>query len=697
MGCSQSRLDDEEAVQLCKDRKGFIKQAVEQRARFASEHIAYFQSLQKVSAALRVYVEGYDDDQPHEFLDPFIKTFTPTTMEYEPGSVIMKVNYLRPSGNPVVSVEERVQSPEMIQVEEYPPMEHFGIDGFFAMDSSFFSCNSPDNRPTLPPPSPQAFQWDSYWNPFSPLDYYNYPIRSSLDQVAIDDETRGEEEGIPDLEEDETVQENFIGEERAEVSKNSSMEVMVGDVDVHDDEVENSEEAHGNARFAMSKAQTAGHVESSCKEMAIGDQDGNGETPGVTVYVDRRPTSMGEVITDLEAQFKVVRNAANEVSEMLQAKKIQHLVTSNDLSGKLLNPIALFRSASSCSSSNRDRDKGYDSSNDLPEDHSKFSGSSHQATLERLYEWEKKLYEEVRSGERVRIAYEKKCMLFRDQDVKGEDPSSVDKTRAAIRDLHTQITVSMHSVEAISKRIETLRDEELHPQLLQLVKGLARMWKVMAESHHTQKIILDEAKILLPRKQSSSLTLPDPQRVARSASSLETELKNWRSSFESWIVSQRSYVHALTGWLLRCVRSEPDDASPPRHRSSTTHPIFGLCVQWSKHLDAIHETSVLEGIDFFAAGIGSLCAQEVREDSRGNTVKLKESGGNMEETEVVKVEEEEVVMGEDDGIRVLCDGMRVAMSSLAEFAKDHSEGYDEVVKLWENEKWELKAFDLTSP
>lgn len=62
-------------------------------------------------------------------------------------------------------------------------------------------------------------------------------------------------------------------------------------------------------------------------------------------------------------------------------------------------------------------------------------------------------------------------MLFRDQDVKGEDPSSVDKTRAAIRDMHTQITVSMHSVEAISKRIETLRDEELHPQLLQLVKG----------------------------------------------------------------------------------------------------------------------------------------------------------------------------------------------------------------------------------
>lgn len=55
--------------------------------------------------------------------------------------------------------------------------------------------------------------------------------------------------------------------------------------------------------------------------------------------------------------------------------------------------------------------------------------------------------------------------------MKGDDPSFVDKTRAAIRDLDTRIKVSIHTVEAISKRIETLRDEELEPQLLELVHG----------------------------------------------------------------------------------------------------------------------------------------------------------------------------------------------------------------------------------
>lgn len=53
----------------------------------------------------------------------------------------------------------------------------------------------------------------------------------------------------------------------------------------------------------------------------------------------------------------------------------------------------------------------------------------------------------------------------------GEEPSVVDKTRAAIRDLHTRLKVSIHSVESVSRRIEALRDEELYPQLLELIQG----------------------------------------------------------------------------------------------------------------------------------------------------------------------------------------------------------------------------------
>uniref|UniRef100_A0A5B6ZUA4 DUF632 domain-containing protein n=1 Tax=Davidia involucrata TaxID=16924 RepID=A0A5B6ZUA4_DAVIN len=746
MGCSTSKLDDAEAVQLCKDRKKFIKQAVEHRMQFASGHIAYIQSLKRVSAALRDYVEG---DEPREFLlDSYtIPPFTPikktssgfisvspkscsvTPIQSEPNSSL-KINYLRSGGNSSVSVQERPQSPEIVRVETYSPMHHYGFDGFFAMQSSpmnpsFFS-DSPNNKPNFPP-SPQTSKWDFFWDPFSSLDYYGYPTRSNLVQTVLDDEITGlrqvREEGVPELEE-ETEKKVRQTEERAKADVNCAREeVTVEDVVDNDDETDigtdtehgmKGLQSQGNQGIEVSKAHNAGLV--SNQETAVGDREATEETPGFTVYVNRKPTSIVEVIKDLEAQFMIVCNSANEVSAMLQTSRAQYSSTANELTAmKMLNPVALFRSTSSHSSSSRflinyanSRDEGYESSSDLSGESCMFSGS-HQLTLDRLYAWEKKLYEEVRFGERFRIAYEKKCTLLKNQDVKEEDPSSVDKTTAIIRDLHTQIKVSVHSVESISKRIETLRDEELQPQLLELIQGLARMWKVMAECHQLQKRTLDEAKLLLagggtPSKLSgtkkyTTMSPSEPQRLAHSAANLETELRNWRACFESWITSQQSYVHALTSWLLRCVHSDPNTSKLPfsSRRSAGALPIFGICIQWSRFLEAIREVPVLDGLDYFASGVGSLYAQQqLREDSRQNLAGSKrfrgglsvESGTKMEavvEAAGGQLKEEEVMT--EVAIRVLCAGMSTALSSLTEFAIGSAEGYADLVKQWENVKW----------
>ncbi|KAF7152115.1 hypothetical protein RHSIM_Rhsim01G0120300 [Rhododendron simsii] len=786
MGCSTSKLDNEEAVQICKDRKGFIKQAVEHRTSFASGHVAYVQSLKKVSAALRDYVEG---DEPREFLldsynlSPFTpiknssagfisvtpksSSVTPLQSETKHKSTL-KINYLRSGGNQAVTVEAAPQSPETVRIETYspPPMHQYGMDGLFPMQSSpmmsssFFSyspSNRPnfpppspqtsqwDYRPNIPPPSPQTSQWDLFWNPFSSLDYYGYPTRSSLDQTVLDDDITGlrqvrEEEGIPELEEEtehEGSDKNLnMPKERANIGVNRAREeVLVEDGDSDSDDSDNgvesgTEEEHeveglrsrGRQNVEVAKAQNIGQV--SNQETAIGDREGNKEPPGFTVYVNRRPTSMAEVIKDLETQFTIICSAANEVSAMLEASRAQYSSTSNELTAvKMLNPVALLRSASSRSLSSRflsipsiTKDEGYESSSDFSEESCMLSGS-HQSTLDRLYAWEKKLYEEVRAGERVRIAYEKKCSQLRNLDVQGVDPSSVDKTRASIRDLHTQIKVSIHSVEAVSKRIETLRDEELHPQLLELLQGLAKMWKVMAECHQCQKRTLDEAKLLLAgtpskvsRMKNNHTIIPpsrDPHRLARSAANLEIQLQNWQASFESWITSQRSYVHALAGWLLRCIRSDSDSSKLPfsPRPSVGAPPIFGICIQWSRLLDAISEVPVLNGLDFFASGVGSLYAQQLRdEDSRRKAFGSKrfgggfqaDSGGGLELVEVGKLEEEEeeVMSAEkmaEVAIRVLCAGMSVVVSSLKEFAVGSSEGYAELVKQWENANWPTRV------
>ncbi|KAK6944607.1 protein of unknown function DUF630 [Dillenia turbinata] len=757
MGCSTSKLDDEEAVQLCKDRKRFIKQAVEQRIKFASGHIAYVESLQRVSAALRDYIEG---DEPREFLldscitPPFspIKKSSPGFITLSGKSFSLppptqshshstfKVNYLRSGGNPSVAVEERPQLPETFRVEAFSPIHyHYGIDGFSAMQSSpmnsttFFSY-SPNNRPNLPPPSPQTSQWDFFWNPFSSLDNYGYPMRSSLDHTFID-EISGlkqvrEEEGIPDLEEEENEHEQVYrdfpaAEKRTQFrSQNAREEVIVEDVDEDEDDDDEFETdsgtdtehegnvlpSHGTGNIEISKAKTVGEFGVHNQQVAVGEEEAKEEPPGFTVYVKRRPTSMTEVLKELEEQFTIICDSANEVSTMLEASRAKYASISNELSAmKMLNPVALIRSASSRSTSSRflmnsssSKDEDYASNGDLSDVACILSGS-HQSTLDKLYAWEKKLYLEVRSGERFRIAYEKKCMQLRNQDVKGEAPTAVDKTRAAIRDLHTQIKVSIHSVEAVSKRIETLRDEELQPQLFELIQGLTRMWKVMAQCHQSQKRTLDEAKILLAgtpsklaeAKRYTIMSLTETHRLARSAANLETELRNWRGCFTSWITSQRSYIRALTGWLLSCVRPEPGSLKLPfsPRRSGGAPPIFGLCIQWSKFLDANLETPVLEGLDFFAAGVGSLYAQQLREDSRRTPGSSKrfgsgfsvESGGNMEIVEAGQVEEEVMMSAEkmaEVAIKVVCAGMSVAMSSLSEFSIASADRYAEIVSQW---------------
>lgn len=750
MGCSSSKLDDEEAVQLCKDRKKFIKQAVEQRMRFASGHLAYIHAMKRVSAALRDYVEV---DEPREFsLDSFktppVKKVSPGFISIEPKSFSIKqvksepkpnstirINYLRSGGNPAVSVEERPQSPETVRIQAYSPVHQYGMDSFFSMqsspmNSSSFFQYSPHNRPNLPPPSPQTSQWDFFWNPFSSLEYYGYPMRNNLDQTILDDNDGlrqvREEEGIPELEEETEVEETDHGEdvkeERTKVAHNCDRdEVTVEDVDDDEDDSyeEETDDEHENVPHikellskpnqttTVAKTQNVGQL--SNKETAVADPEAKEETPGFTVYVNRRPTSMSEVIKDLENQFTIACNSAKEVSTVLEAIRAQYSLQSNDQSAmKMLNPVALFRSGSSRSSSSRFlinpstlRDENYQSSSDLSDESSVLS-SSQQSTLDRLYAWEKKLYEEVRAGERIRLAYEKKLAQLRNLDVNGADPSSVDKIRAAIRNLDTQIKVSIHSVESISKRIETLRDEELQPQLLELVEGLGRMWKVMTECHQMQKHTLDEAKLLLagtPSKKSgirkyTVMSPSEPHRLARSAANLEMELRNWRACFESWIVSQRSYLHALAGWLLRCAHSDSDTSKFPfsPRRSTGAPPIFSICIQWSRLLDSIREKPVLEGLDFFAAGVGSLYAQQLKEDSRrtpGGSKRFDgESGGNMEIVEVGELDEEIMTAEKmaEVAIRVLCAGMSVALSSLTQFAIASADGYTDLLKNCENIK-----------
>ncbi|KAJ6812267.1 uncharacterized protein M6B38_149210 [Iris pallida] len=723
MGCSASKLEDEEAIKLCRDRRNFIKQAVEHRSWFASGHIAYLQSLKRFSLALHNFVDG--EEEQHSFLSdsfstpPFtpekksrpeiigipVKPLTPTLDQSEKSTTIHVMKYLRSTVNTTVSVEECPQEPETGTISSYYPYsEHYGImDGFFSMEAppmnpSFFPPSY--YRPNYyPPESPQNSQNDLFWNPFSSLDTYGYPSRmSSDDEMARLRQVR-EEEGIPELEE---VEEEGNGEEQEdddcdedddecdEVIETEAKDdgcktglnptkVTVSNLEVPQTSTVSETmhgrkglQSHGLGSIEVSKENKVVQVEIAENHEVLGSGGSAEKTPGFTVYMNRRFTCMAEVVKEIEDQFVRICDCGDEVSMILEASSCHHSSTSSELTAiRLLNPVSLFHSASSRSLSSsafracsESRGDVCESSSDCSEE-SCIVSESHQSTLDRLYLWEKKLYEEAKSGERMRVEYEKKCMQLRNLDVNRDEPS-VHKLRAAARDLHTRLKVSMHSVESISRRIEALRDEELHPQLMELIHGLDRMWRTMGECHRIQKRTMDEAKrhllsgpnAITPRRTDT----PPRAKPPRCAANLESELRSWRSAFATWIAAQRSYARSLAAWAHRCTTTSDDNADG-------VIAVVDLCSRWSLFMESVSEAQVVDGLDFFAAGIASV-------------YKVGRERGEEDQL-LMTAEKTAELVG-----RVLCAGMSVAVGNLADFANMSADGYDDIIECREESKEE---------
>ncbi|KAJ1278123.1 hypothetical protein BS78_04G055200 [Paspalum vaginatum] len=595
MGCSSSKLDEEEAVRTCHDRTSFVKKAIAQRGLLASSHVAYIQALRRVSMALFYY---FAEDEHLYFLQE-----SSAACVHRPGSPrkVLVVNCLRPAGAPVHPVEQ--WEPEAI--------ENATIDRFFGVDPQLFHPSSIDpmnDTPVSPPP-----RWDLSWDPFSSLtdhqQYGNYGVEEEKDDQ--------EDEQMPELEEDSGDDDDDHPEAEAE------------------EKVEQA--AVAAPAVAPSRAEEekkVDRVKNELRVLASADVEQRG-TPGFTVYVDRPPTSMAEAMRDIQGHFMKIVEVANEVSVVLEVVPYQRRV----------QPPA----------PPRDDGEEQGAPEVPPEPFELFQ--SHKESLDRLYEWEKRLYEEVRAGERVRLAYEKKCALLRSQDANGAEPFAIEKTRAAIRDLRTKLDISLTSVDAVSKRIAAVRDDELLPQLMQLVRGLARMWRVIADAHRVMKRTADEAVALLTSSAAAAAAArPDPAgeggirgpppppgatRAAAAASALGAELRGWREALEAWAESQRAYAAALWGWARSCVKDGED--------------MPALIVGWARAVDSVDADAATRAVDAVAAEAAAIASAAKRQ-----------RGG-------------EEWFNEDEGKKKVCLGIAAALAAIAEAGGLAVAAYDELL------------------
>ncbi|TKY46556.1 serine carboxypeptidase 2 [Spatholobus suberectus] len=684
MGASSSKMDDDKALQLCRERKKFVRQALDGRCSLAAAHVSYVKSLKNTGTALRKFTEPEAPIESSLYTstnatpEPLEKTLSqfslssPSVSRRTDAAEAFSSTPSPPSSSKFQANHMKFSSSSSKKVEEKPPVPVIGTvtssgtPHDAALHSTEKSETSAFEDSSLPVETPP---WD-FFGLFHPIDHqFSFQGGKVMHQDTgnADDIRRlREEEGLPELEDDEKVSshgredstdsedefddepatdtlvqkyENFI-RVNDHVKANdlpTTNKPLTGD-SASEVELLNGEKVSSPYVSPLTTASTAVVLPTETKKLM--EKENHSEKVV--------PKDFFSSMKDIEFLFVKASESGKEVPRMLEANKLHfrplfpakenHLVASSFLKacfscGKdpsqlpeepaqnSVKYLTWHRTMSSRFSSFRNlpgansKDDMEDLTNNLFDNFCMISGS-HASTLDRLYAWERKLYDEVKASGIIRKEYDMKCKILQHLESKGEKTTTIDKTRAVVKDLHSRIRVAILRIDSISKRIEELRDKELQPQLEELIEGLSRMWEVMFECHKLQFQIMSTAY-----NNSHARNATHSELRRQIASYLESELHYLSSSFIKWIGAQKSYLEAINGWLHKCVSLKQKTTrkrrpQPPPLRMCGP-PIYATCEIWLEKLGELPVQEVVNSMKSLASETARFLPRQEKNQGKG--------------------------------------------------------------------------------
>ncbi|KAK1279554.1 Protein disulfide-isomerase 5-4 [Acorus gramineus] len=434
MGVSSSKIEEDKALTLCRERKRFVRQALDGRCSLAAAHVSYIQSLKNTGTALRKFVE------PEVPVESSLYTSTSVTPEpvASTDKSLSQFSFSSPSRS------QRIESNETISQSTSPTHSgRFHVNymrsggGFYTVEerppTSLTATVQSSEMPPSPrtPPPPENSPWDYFSlfdNQFSFTDSRGV---SHHGLENVDDIGRlREEEGIPELEEE---RDNHSVNGRAEFKDSEddfdepSPKPLVQKYENQAASINSLNDVTSPVSSMASIAQDTPHLngEKKIPESGLYETD---ETPDTT-----SPNATPPIVTPPIDDMKEIENVSVSEKKIVpkdflsSVKATEYLFVKSSESGKefmrMLEANKVFfrplhpekkeppsdtvkyltwhRSASSLSSTSRIPMSS--TPNDDLEDisHNMFSTScmksgSHASTLERLYAWERKLYDEVK-------------------------------------------------------------------------------------------------------------------------------------------------------------------------------------------------------------------------------------------------------------------------------------------------------------
>ncbi|CAL9123184.1 unnamed protein product [Musa textilis] len=658
MGATNSKIEEDKALTLCRERKRLVRQALDERCSLAVAHVSYIRSLKSTGIALR------------EFVETESSLFTPTSATPEPLALTDKPISRFSNSSP--SLSQRVEAAESFTpVPSALSSGHLNVNPMEAGRASYMTVKEkPPTSATATvqtsPATPKHLVSQSDEIPSSgtvPWDFFSssHPIDNQLSfqngrglNHGFDnaDEIRRlrEEEGIPELEEDgeraSTNEENDLDSEDdfdhpsteplVQMFKNRNLiseHLLKSESPAIPSEKEIvSETRHQNGDDMkltndISETDEMTPTKAASYMVAISMNGKGKETDPETKNEARDLLSCMLEIADL---FLKASESGKEIPMMLEANKVQfrplfpeEKAHASKVSAFVMGYFACCKeetphpqvsatnevkyltwhsSVSSLSSSSRNflgttmKDDTEEPSSNLFNSICMNSGS-HASTLDRLYAWERKLYDEIKACGILRRDYSMKCRLLRHKESQGENLIKIDKTRAVVKDLHSRIHVAIQSINSISKKIEEISDKELQPQLEELIGGLTKMWRTMLDYHNRQYNII----VLVSDGGNTKVSVRSESQ--HQAADLELELNALSSNFTGWMSAQQSYVQAINGWLLKCIdltvkqnKSSRRKAQPFSLKIDLAPPIFVTCQKWLDLLKLVPTEDVVSAV-----------------------------------------------------------------------------------------------------
>ncbi|XP_024032852.1 nitrate regulatory gene2 protein [Morus notabilis] len=682
MGCTASKLDNEDTVRRCKERRRFMKEAVQARHHLAAAHADYCRSLRLTGAALSSFSSfeplSVSDQTPAVFLHPQQKQQPPPP----------------PSSNPFPPRVPPSPSPSLHPPPPPPPFSPSpapsptiaGSKLPHILSASSMSSSAPPSRtnsnlhnrrrkqpshPKLPhilsessPSSsprsqrsnftatgggvyeggftPTAYQanttysstpsqassvwnWENFYPPSPPdSEFFNNRAAAAAKEMRSSNHGGGdinsdEEEGTET--ETERSEYDFFNAKAGQDhhlrhEKNSNHHDFASET-MEREEVQCSEwgdhysttssSADEDDRDSRSDLGARSNFGSSARAESVAAppppaaaaaatkseeySSSYGEISDMKMVV--RHKDLKEIVEAIKENFEKAAAAGDQVSEMLEIGRAQLDRSFKQLKKTVYHSSSVLSTLSSSWTSKPPLVVKYRldaGSLDKPG-----GPKSLCSTLDRLLAWEKKLYQEVKAREGVKIEHEKKLSALQSQEYKGEDDTKLDKTKASISRLQSLIIVTSQAVSTTSTAIIGLRDSDMVPQLIDLCHGFMYMWRSMHQYHEIQNNIVQQVRGLVNQSTKGESTSELHRQATRD---LESAVSAWHSSFCRLIKFQRDFVRSLHGWFkLTLLPVDNDNVNMNSNRERSD--VYAFCDEWKLALERVPDTVASEAIKSF--------------------------------------------------------------------------------------------------